>query len=62
MYVFWELVGVCSYFLIGFYFFKQSAANACMKAFIVNRIGDAGFFLGIMTVLFTVGSDRKSVV
>jgi NADH-quinone oxidoreductase subunit L len=56
MFVFWELVGVCSYFLIGFYFYKQSAANACMKAFIVNRIGDAGFLLGIMTVLFTVGS------
>lgn len=48
MFVFWELVGVCSYFLIGFWWNKQSAANACLKAFVVNRIGDFGFLVGAL--------------
>ncbi|MBX9942282.1 MAG: NADH-quinone oxidoreductase subunit L [Candidatus Obscuribacterales bacterium] len=48
MYGFWELVGVCSYFLIGFWWYKESAAKACMKAFVVNRIGDFGFLIGIL--------------
>ncbi|HEY9787892.1 MAG TPA: NADH-quinone oxidoreductase subunit L [Candidatus Obscuribacterales bacterium] len=48
MYMFWELVGVCSYFLIGFWFYKRSAAEACLKAFVVNRIGDFGFLVGIL--------------
>lgn len=52
MYGFWELVGVCSYFLIGFWWYKESAAKACMKAFVVNRIGDFGFLIGILTFLF----------
>lgn len=48
MYIFWELVGVSSYLLIGFWFEKKSASDAAKKAFIVNRIGDIGFFLGIL--------------
>ncbi len=51
MYGFWELVGVCSYFLIGFWWYKTSAAEACLKAFVVNRIGDFGFLLGILLFL-----------
>jgi NADH-quinone oxidoreductase subunit L len=47
MFVGWEGVGLCSYLLIGFYFQRKSAADAGKKAFIVNRIGDAGFLLGI---------------
>lgn len=48
MYLFWELVGVCSYFLIGFWFYKKSAADACLKAFVINRIGDFGFLVGVL--------------
>jgi NADH-quinone oxidoreductase subunit L len=48
----WELVGVCSYLLIGFYFERTSAANAANKAFITNRIGDAGFIIGLL-ILWT---------
>ncbi len=51
MYMFWELVGISSYLLIGFWYEKKSASNAANKAFIVNRIGDAGMFIGIM-ILF----------
>lgn len=51
MYAFWELVGVCSYFLIGFWWYKNSAAAACMKAFIVNRVGDFAFLVGILMLL-----------
>lgn len=50
-YFFWELVGVCSYFLIGFWWYKNSAAAACLKAFIVNRIGDCGFLIGLIMLL-----------
>ncbi len=50
-YFFWELVGVCSYFLIGFWWYKTSAAEAALKAFIVNRIGDCGFLIGIIMLL-----------
>ncbi len=52
MYIFWELVGVSSYLLIGFYYEKKSASTAANKAFIVNRVGDFGMFIGIM-ILFT---------
>lgn len=53
LFIFWELVGLCSYLLIGFYFDKKSASNAAMKAFIVNRVGDFGFIIGLgMVVLF----------
>lgn len=51
MYIFWELVGLSSYLLIGFWFEKKSASDASKKAFIVNRIGDIGMFLGIL-ILF----------
>ena len=56
MFVGWEGVGLCSYLLIGFWFEKHSAASAGKKAFIVNRIGDAAFILGIFFLLFHVGS------
>ena len=52
MFYFWELVGVCSYFLIGFWFYKPSAAYAAIKAFVVNRIGDFGFLVGILMFLY----------
>jgi len=50
MYVFWELVGISSYLLIGHWYEKKSAADAGKKAFIVNRVGDVGFFIGILIV------------
>ncbi len=52
MYIFWELVGLSSYLLIGFWFEKKTASDAAKKAFIVNRIGDIGMLLGIL-ILFT---------
>jgi NADH-quinone oxidoreductase subunit L len=52
----WELVGVCSYLLIGFYFERQSASNAANKAFITNRIGDAGFIIGLLILWTYVGT------
>ena len=56
MFVFWEAVGLCSYLLIGFWFQKPSAAAAAKKAFVVNRIGDFGFILGIFLVWQTFGT------
>lgn len=56
MYVFWELVGFASYLLIGYWFTKDSAAKANMKAFIVNRIGDVGLLIGIALVYAQFGS------
>ncbi len=56
MFVGWEGVGLCSYLLIGFYFHRKSASDAGKKAFIVNRIGDAGFMLGVMLMAVTFGS------
>jgi NADH-quinone oxidoreductase subunit L len=58
MFVGWEGVGLCSYLLIGFYFLKKSASDAGKKAFIVNRIGDAGFILGILLTAATLGTVR----
>ena len=52
IYIGWELVGLCSYLLIGFWFEKDSAANACKKAFLTTRVGDVGMFVGMM-MLFT---------
>ncbi len=52
MFIFWELVGACSYFLIGFYFDKKFASNAAIKAFVTNRVGDFGFIIGLMLVVF----------
>jgi len=56
MFIFWELVGVSSYMLIGFWFQKPSAADAAKKAFLTNRIGDFGFLLGIVMVWAATGS------
>lgn len=50
IFVGWELVGLCSYLLIGFWYFKPEAANAAKKAFVVNRIGDMGFLMGVVTI------------
>jgi len=58
MFVGWEGVGLCSYLLIGFYFHKKSAGDAGKKAFIVNRVGDAGFILGMLLMLSVLGSVR----
>src|SRR5215472_5663095 len=56
LYVFWEGVGLCSYLLIGFWYERKSAADAGKKAFIVNRVGDFGFGLGIMLIWVTFGT------
>ena len=62
MFVGWEGVGLSSYLLIGFWYHKQSATDAGKKAFIVNRVGDWGFILGIFLVFFTFGTlDFRSV-
>src|SRR6476660_1464687 len=58
LFVGWEGVGLCSYLLIGFYFHKKSAGDAGKKAFIVNRIGDAGFVLGALLLFSLVGTAR----
>jgi len=55
-FVFWELVGICSYFLIGFYVERRSATNAGNKAFIVNRIGDFGMIIGLMAIWASIGT------
>src|SRR6185436_20541159 len=54
--VFWEAVGVCSYLLIGFWYEKPEAAAAGKKAFLVNRIGDFGFALGLFLIWTTYGT------
>ena len=56
MFFFWELVGLCSYLLIGFYFDKKFASDAGMKAFIVNRVGDFGFVVGLALVILFMGT------
>jgi len=58
LFVGWEGVGLCSYLLIGFYFHRKSASDAAAKAFIVNRIGDAGFLLGMFFIAWYFGSLR----
>jgi NADH-quinone oxidoreductase subunit L len=58
LFVGWEGVGLCSYLLIGFYFHRNSASTAANKAFIVNRIGDAGFILGALMLAGYLGSFR----
>nr|YP_009653817.1 NADH dehydrogenase subunit 5 [Chionanthus panamensis]QCG71410.1 NADH dehydrogenase subunit 5 [Chionanthus panamensis] len=56
IYIFWELVGMCSYLLIGFWFTRPIAANACQKAFVTNRVGDFGLLLGILGFYWITGS------
>ncbi len=62
LYVFWEAVGLCSYLLIGFWYTRESAANAGKKAFIVNRVGDFGFGLGVMLIWTTLGTLEYDAV
>ncbi len=56
LYIFWEAVGLCSFLLIGFWYTRKSAGDAAKKAFIVNRVGDFGFSLGIMLLFWTLGN------
>lgn len=56
VFIFWELMGFCSYSLIGFYYEKESAGNASMKAFMTTRVGDVFFLLGILAIWSVVGS------
>ena len=62
LFIFWELVGVSSYLLIGFWFERPAAADAGKKAFITTRLGDFGFLLGILTVWATFGSLRFDLI
>ncbi len=56
LYVGWELVGLCSYLLIGFWFTRDAARTAAVKAFVVNRVGDFGFALGVIFMFWTFGT------
>jgi NADH-quinone oxidoreductase subunit L len=56
MFVFWELVGLCSYLLIGFWFYKDSARKAATKAFLVTRVGDLGFMIAILIIYTETGT------
>ncbi|MBN8561724.1 MULTISPECIES: NAD(P)H-quinone oxidoreductase subunit 5 [Leptolyngbya] len=56
VYIFWELVGMCSYLLIGFWFSRKAAADACQKAFVTNRVGDFGLLLGILGLYWATRS------
>jgi len=56
VFAFWELVGICSYLLIGFYIERKSASNAANKAFIVNRVGDFGMIVGLMAIFAGMGT------
>lgn len=56
LFIFWELVGLCSYLLIGFWYEKKSASNAAIKAFVVNRIGDFGFLIGFGILFYHLGN------
>nr|YP_010252236.1 NADH-plastoquinone oxidoreductase subunit 5 [Strobilanthes crispa]QTX94934.1 NADH-plastoquinone oxidoreductase subunit 5 [Strobilanthes crispa] len=56
IYIFWELVGMCSYLLIGFWFTRPLSADACQKAFVTNRVGDFGLLLGIFCLFWITGS------
>src|SRR4029077_879471 len=60
VFIFWELVGVCSYFLIGFYTERHSASTAANKAFIMNRVGDFGFLIGLMILWTYFGTFQFS--
>ena len=62
VFVAWELVGLCSYLLIGFWYRKRSAALAAKKAFIVNRVGDVGFALGIMAIWVNTGATGEATL
>src|SRR4051812_27058398 len=56
LFIFWELVGLCSYLLIGFWYEKKSASNAAIKAFVTNRVGDFGFLIGVGILFYHLGN------
>lgn len=62
IYIFWELVGMCSYLLVGFWYDRKSAADACQKAFVTNRVGDFGLLLGILGLFWATGSFDFTVM
>ena len=62
LYIFWELVGLGSFLLIGFYFYKQEAKAAAKKAFIMTRIGDVGLLIGMILLFLEVGSFELDVI
>ena len=62
IYIFWELVGMCSYLLIGFWYNRKAAADACQKAFVTNRVGDFGLLLGILALFWATGSFEFDVM
>ncbi len=59
MFIGWEGVGLCSYLLIGYYFHKKSAGDAAKKAFVMNRVGDFGFLVGLFTLYWWLGSNQN---
>ncbi len=59
MFIGWEGVGLCSYLLIGYYFHKKSAGDAAKKAFVMNRVGDFGFLIGLFTLYWWLGSNHN---
>ena len=59
MFIGWEGVGLCSYLLIGYYFHKKSAGDAAKKAFVMNRVGDFGFLIGLFTLYWWFGSNHN---
>ncbi|MEB3163916.1 MAG: NAD(P)H-quinone oxidoreductase subunit 5 [Prochlorothrix sp.] len=62
IYIFWELVGMCSYLLVGFWFDRKAAADACQKAFVTNRVGDFGLLLGMLGLYWATGSFEFEVM
>jgi NAD(P)H-quinone oxidoreductase subunit 5 len=62
IYIFWELVGMCSYLLIGFWYDRTAAADACQKAFVTNRVGDFGLLLGILGLYWATDSFDFTVM
>jgi NAD(P)H-quinone oxidoreductase subunit 5 len=62
IYIFWELVGMCSYLLIGFWYDRKAAADACQKAFVVNRVGDFGLLLGILGLYWATRSFDFEII
>ncbi|SHE96614.1 NADH dehydrogenase subunit L [Seinonella peptonophila] len=62
IYIFWELVGLCSFLLIGYWYYKPEARDAAKKAFIVTRIGDVGFFIAILMIFWKIGSFELDAV
>lgn len=62
VYVFWELVGMCSYLLIGYWYDRDGAADACQKAFVTNRVGDFGLLLGMLGLFWATGTFEFDIM